>query len=615
MNKIDNKFNEFIDKAIDVLFLKKKTLFILAIICISGFILRIIAAINLNPLADDMHFAPGAIGFYNSGKLEYWDQSSGLWFLITDIFYKIFGTTQIASRMASILFGTLLIPLIFLISKRIFKNDDIALFSSIFVAFSNHAIKSMMAEMDSMAMFFLFFSVYLFLVSIDNKFKKNYLVVSGILVGLAIYTKVYPLLFIPGMIIFLFYSGKKEEISFYSLAEISLYFLIPAFLFCIPALTHNYLLFKDKGLMDHQFTRVFGSEEAKQQFSWIAGNDSKFSIKSLANGIIVVMRGVFFADPIIMILGLFGIAISLKRKEKHIYLWLLIVSLPLIYLCSVMTLIKHYLFLTLFFSLYAPLSFEKIWKKFGTKKTKIFLVILFIMLMFVYYGFNNVNHSFYQKSAVINLINFKESMEKDSLVVVDARIYRGLMFWMFNDMHFLEASYLEQLIAYSNNRTKIPITTYYVECARDDCGWGTIRNQPEFNKSMEDLTEKFRNISVKKTEIVGVNEEKWFGKNRPIEFIVYKTTLNLAPESLQLADSTHIWWLYPLKYDERIAPIYDKYDTKNFVDKSLDFIAKGIVKISVFFAFLSIFLFFYFFIFELSKNIESNQSMSKKIIN
>ena len=183
----------------------------LVLITLFGFALRVISAINIGVNADDMHFAPGAIGFLSSGKLEYWDQSSGLWFLLTDIFYKIFGATQLGSRFSAVLFGAFLIPLIFLMTKELFKNNKTAFIAAILVTVSPFHNNSMMAEMDVTAMFFVVFSLYLFVKASNKNYDWKLLVLSGVLMGLGVYTKVYPLLFIPSFLIYAFYENHKDK--------------------------------------------------------------------------------------------------------------------------------------------------------------------------------------------------------------------------------------------------------------------------------------------------------------------------------------------------------------------------------------------------------------------
>src|SRR3989344_436952 len=125
----------WLNRALGVFLSKDRIRFYLLIILILGFALRLIAALNLSVSADDMHFSVHAINFLNSGKLVVYDQSASLWYSVTDIFYNLFGVTQLGSRMASLLFGTLSIFSIFFLTKE-FSNTKAALIAAFLLAIS-----------------------------------------------------------------------------------------------------------------------------------------------------------------------------------------------------------------------------------------------------------------------------------------------------------------------------------------------------------------------------------------------------------------------------------------------------------------------------------------------
>ena len=77
---------DIISKAIDRIFMMKRSTIYLILIFILGFILRLIAAINIKVWADDMNTAVAAINFFSSGKLVVYNQSSGLWFAFTEMY-------------------------------------------------------------------------------------------------------------------------------------------------------------------------------------------------------------------------------------------------------------------------------------------------------------------------------------------------------------------------------------------------------------------------------------------------------------------------------------------------------------------------------------------------
>ena len=68
-------------------------------------------------------------------------------------------------------------------------------------------------------------------------------------------------------------------------------------------------------------------------------------------------------------------------------------------------------------------------------------------------------------------------------------------------------------------------------------------------------------------------------------FKVYSTSLTLKESSLQLADSTHSWFYYPVRYK---GESFDDYKIKNLFDKSLDLIAHYILYLEILIALFSI---------------------------
>jgi hypothetical protein len=586
------------DRIVDAWFSKDKTFVYLTILVIIGFVLRVIAALNIVALADDMHFAPGAINFLSSGKLEYWDQSAGLWFAVTDIFYKILGATQLASRFSAVLFGTVLILVVFLLVKEIFKDNKTALIAALLVAISPFHIKSMMAEMDVMAMFFVFLSLFLFIRALNNNADKRLLAMSAIAIGLAIYTKVYALLFIPGMIIFWFYKSHKEKIQGRrSFCKTLILFLAVILIFCLPALTHNYLLYKEKGIMDVRFSEMLGINKSLDMYSWAAGSGNKldlvgffFGNSNVYHGIpnsLLVLSWAFKADPIIFVLGLLGIILLWKRKDLMLLLGLLFIF-PFVYLASLVLLVKHYLFISLILTIPAALLLSYL-SKFVRLR---YLAIAIIIFSLVFLGLNNlVNNSIYEKGVVSKLMDFKSSIEPDSIVIVDSRVYRGDMTWALSDRHYLEASFLTEFFKMQENHTKVSTPVYYIECARDDCGWGTIYNQPGFNATMENVSAYFKSISNKVGAITDKQGEY---------YNIYKTEMNLVPQSASIIDLTHNWWLYPLGYDKQISTIFDEYTPKSFSGILLNNIAHAVLYFSIAAAFLSVLVVLYLLIKELS---------------
>lgn len=622
-----SKLDGFLDSVLGVFFQKEKYAFYLLLIVIFGFVIRIIAAVNLGMGADDAHFAAHAINFIASGKLETWDQSTSLWYLVTDVFYKILGTSQLASRLAAVIFGSLSIVVVFLVSREFF-NERTSLIAALLLALSPFAIKNMLSEMDSFVLFFIMLGVYFFLIGLKSD-KTKFYAISGVFFGLGLMTKLYTPFFILSIIIYAFYINKKKtgNIIDKKILKKLLVFLVIAGIFAIPALTHNYLLYKEKGFTDFIVSNTLGigKDKAAQYYSWAAGWDkspdywgvffgnSIHTPETKLPGFMTSLSFILFSDPIVFVFGLLGLIFLFKRNREYFVFFFAMFIFLFVYLTAFIPLSKHYLFVLIILIPPAAFSLDGL-IRFMQKKIRIRLRYFLIFLALVYLvllGFHTayvMNHV-YGKAASNQLMLYKEeSMNKDSLIVLDGRIYRGTITWMFNDRHYIEGGLLNQLLSEQEKLSGeyLNIQVYYVECVKDDCGWGTIQAQPEFNQTMEELTEIFKNSSQSSINIKDIKDEKYyfpFFHNQGADYYsVYKRNVALKADTLKLADATHSLFLYPLRYDERISVMFDDIYQENAFDSLLYRTSRLIQYIGIFLTFLSILMVLYFIIKISKKN-------------
>ena len=601
-----------LSKIIDYIFKIKRVNLILISILILGFILRLIAAINLSVSADDMHFVTHAVNFFSSGKLVTYDQSAGLWFAFTSLMYKFLGYTQLASRLAALIFGSLTILVVYLLTKEFF-NEKVSLLAAFALAIAPFHIKNTIAEMDVMAMFFVLCSM-LFFIRALKKENKKYFIFSGIFIGIAIYTKVYPLLFIPSMVLLFILNLRKEKKKVFNKKNLVLIalFLFSAFIFTLPALSHNYLLYKDKGFLDLQFTRTFdiGKDVSEKHYSW----DHQFNARNDWKGLIlgnsenagskiptlfIAIDFIRTGDPLIFYLGAIGLIISILSKKKEYPLFFLISILFILpFLASIILLPKHFLFLEIFLIPLAALSIEGIIKKsslvLNKNYTKFFLIAIIVIALLLL-GSPNTNtlYHFYGKSHVTQFIDFKEeSIPQNSLIIGDSRIYRGRVHWMSLGRPYLEAS---ELITLMNNVDTIPgeeVSTdvYFFECIPDDCGWGTIKDQPEFNSSMESLVSFFKENGQLIKTIKEPNRYSYYypliSSTKKEDIInVYNAKINLKKPIVQLASQPKNWFLYDIGYIPKEKQ-FDYYETTG-IGKLIEKLAKFIVILALLLTFLS----------------------------
>ncbi len=603
--------DNILKKAADSLFSTSKTTLYLALIFAFGFILRLIAAVNLGVTADDMHHVTFAINFLQAGRLTTYEQSAGLWHAFTSVMYSLSGTTQLASRIAPLVFGSFSILVIYLLTKEFFSKKT-ALIAAFLLAIAPFHIKNTIAEMDVMAMFFVLLSMFLFVKALKTN-KFNYFLVGGIALGLAIYTKVYPLLFVPSFILYFIYIKRKDKSQILTKNNVHkmLLFLIIAALFAIPALTHNYLLYKDKGFLDLHFTRTLGlgKNNSAEYYSWDPIFERKSSWAGLffgderhiVSGIPLLLGAAGFirkADPINFYLGLIGIVmLFFRQKDKRKYLVFFLLNILFIFpfLAANILLAKHFLFLEILLVHLSALPVAHLNYKFELKNKKypkyMFLLLLLLSLILLAQLSSGVTH-FYGKSHIAKMIEFKEeNIPANSLIVADSRIYRGRINWAFQGRPYLEGF---DFIQITNSQEQFPgeafkVETYFFECIPDDCGWGSVKDQPEFNASMESLADFFKENGQLITKINEPNmQEKYYpfvGKEKEI-VAVYKADLFLKEDVLSIANQPKNWWIYSVGFEPREEQ-FDYYKTSTTFDSLLNNFAHLIVWLALILAFIS----------------------------
>ena len=572
---------------------KRKNLVLLTIIFIIGLTLRIINADNLDVLPDNLLMVLPAINFISSGLLEVFHQSTGLWYYTTDFFYKIFGVGQLGSRMPALLFGSFSIIIIFLIVKRLFNSNKAALFAALLLATDPFHITETVAEMDAFITFFLLFSLY-FLIEFFHEKKSYYLILSFALLGMSMMSKIYTVLFIiPYAIILLSYYWIYEK-EVFSKKNTKLFFILGLTLlvFLFPMIVHNYLLYQDKGIVDLQFTRVFGigSDISKPYYEWTTQFDKQFSLigsffgqESFFNAVIAILK----ISPLIFILGLIGMIFLYIDNKKTIFYPIVLLFIPLIYIASVIFLPKHFLFFNTIMIIPASYLIEKIIIKFNQIEKKI--IFSLIILIIVLHALLLIQHPFYLSKAPINqIMEDTNQFEKDSVIIVDPRLYTGQMHWIFYNQNYISVLDFMELVNKQQNLTEqdvIKIKIYFVECAATDCGWGTIKDNQQLNLSMQsffsDISSDFK---LKET----INSSRYYYGNKEEYFKLYEGNLVLPKSIFNYITANKAYWLYPIGYENPYYERFDKFALKSDFDTFLYSLAKLILLFSLILEFLFI---------------------------
>ncbi len=602
--------SKVVDRVVDALFdLKKEQVFLLAIIA-GGLLIRIIAAINLGVSADDMHHVTHAINFFSADRLVTYDQSSGLWHSFTSIIYALFGASQFTSRFAAVLFGTATIPVLYLLTKRFFTKE-IALIAAFLLAVAPFHIKNSIAEMDNMAMFFVMFSMLLFVDGIKSS-KKIYPLLSGLCMGAALYTKVYPVLFIPSFALFFFIVKRKESANFFSKENMQkiLIFSVVAGLFAIPVLTHNLLLYQDKGFVDLQFTRTFdiGRDISEQYYGW----DHQFTAENAWAGLVFGDREtggggqpllwytfmfIKVASPLLFFLGIIGVALVLFKKVSYtpyLIFFGCMVAVIWPFLASIILLPKHFVFFELLFIPLAActLSEASRWTKKRVDASLALPLILGIVVV-VSLGMlgtanpNALTHV-YGKSHVPQVMSYVESdIPQDALIVADSRFYRGRVHWMFYGRPYLEGLEFIELLNQQEaaQGALVPTEVFFVECISQDCGWGRNQIQGPLNDSMQALTASFAEGGTLTASFTEPNRKETyiplFSGDTSVEAVkIYRAEIPLNPQVVQVAKNPRSWFLYPIGYEPE-SELFDSYTLDSMFEQALFRLARLIVIFSL----------------------------------
>ncbi len=588
-----------LDRSLDLFFTRNKTHYFVLALLFLGFILRTIAALNLNVAADDMHYAPHALDIWNVKLLGTVDQPP-LWYYLTDFFYHIFGPTQYGSRFASVLFGTFTILLVYLVGLQLFSKK-IALFAATFMAFSPFHIHLMMAEMDPTAVFFIFLSAYFLLRSLEER-PSLFLLLSGISLGIAGLVKYYALIFTLPFIAYFFY--RKSLHHFFSKQSFYLVLLFfGGFFICVlPSLIHNYFLYTQHHVLDFQFARFLNI--GKEPFIGLSGIDDHFSFASLfgfsghSSGLLTAGGFYLYHDAFLLFFGLLGF-ILLFRKQFNAFVFLFFVPfLPFLFLAGTSLIPKHFIFALPFFALSVGYFFSWLFERFSLKQIFIYgFFILYFVAMLLSFGWNY--NSIYTESAVAQFMSASHTkIPQNSLIIVDSRVYRSITSWLLNQYPYLEANYFPTLLQQQSSLPGNAISTsvYFVECVPDNCGWSTVK---DINASMEQLF-----TSVKKQgEYLGT-----FSEIRDVPFYVpglssvkptpyfalYRLNILIKPAVLSFVEQTHWNYLQPVRYHSLDQFLF-YYTPHTSFEQLLFSLGYFILVVSFIVALLSVFLVLFFY--------------------
>jgi hypothetical protein len=524
-----------------------KTNILLIFIFLIALSLRIFAAHNTHVSTDEMIYSIIPLNIISAEQLGTIEQSP-LFFYLNDLGYMMFdGITPISIRLWSIIFGALSIFVIYLISKELFRNKNVALLSSFFFAVSSHAI-SFNYEMDMVAFFFAGLSTYFFINFLNYKENKSIYLASLFLV-LGIMIKIIVVLIGVSFVIIYLVSLKKNNFKI-SKKEIKTIFiaLLIAMLVFSPIFAYNYLTYKEKGTTDYFFSVNLGIGKTVH-----IGMDKQWETSRFVSITKDKFKQLLKSDFILLLFGIVGLIYSLMRKSNGVLVLFLSLIIFHSYMAGLTGSASHYLWWPFVLSIFAGFGVVKFWELIHSKfKFKHFILLIIIISMFLVYNTTLDLKESREKSITLSLRDYvHQEVSEDAIVIIDPRIYRGIHAWVFNDKHYLEGTHFSNLI---NSIDKIPgsikeVPIYYVECdPGTNCGW-----KPEDFARIFDVGEDLSNYFKK-------NLEKVAEVKAGHHFKIYKGSIEIPVGVYEIIDRSHVFWFYPVgwKYPELAIDYYPK---------------------------------------------------------
>ncbi len=271
-----------------------------------------------------------------------------LYIYVTTVFVWANGLNELSIRLPSALFGIATVALSFFLAKEMFKSQKVALLCMVFVAIAPWHIH--LSRVESEANTAVFFATLGYLLLLKSFHKKAWLLVlSALAFALTYYTyagnHVFTTLLIVGIILFYFQELKQNKwhlvaggvflllfsvIVYFTLFQASKTKLSGIGIFGDPAVVHARI---ELPRIEHTnpqsyFARivhnrvVFAMERIGQnylmsfspQFLFISGGENKaHNIENFGN--------MYLIEAPFLILGLFGLFVAKKTKEKKLLLW------------------------------------------------------------------------------------------------------------------------------------------------------------------------------------------------------------------------------------------------------------------------------------------------------
>jgi hypothetical protein len=379
---------------------------------------------------------------------------------------------------------------------RELTNERIALCVAFFVTFSNFLIRMTFSEQSLIVFFFCFSGIY-FGIRYLRTSSLNFLILSAFAFGLGTLTKYNAPFFIVSYVL-LFLIGRRFRIASYttppSLKHILTFFTI-LFVCALPILCFNYFNYQNNGIVDVYVSRLLPVAKAQELFSGLAGQDKTFFDNLLTPGMYSNYSLVWKTDILLALFAFGGVVLWFMRKERELLLFFgLFLLIPFFLQTGGSALQKHFAFMHLLCAIPAGYALHAL-SRYG--KAIMMGIVIFLTLFSLYNLGTAIGTpaNYLQPSASSQLKEYiADNVHKDDLIVFDDRIYTSKLFWFGTPYHFTPLSQFNTFYSLNQQQGATPVQTnvYFIECLVDDCGWGWVKNEQNFNISMEKGFEPIR---------------------------------------------------------------------------------------------------------------------------
>lgn len=282
--------------------MKNKHKLLLLVIFLFSFFVRFYQVGNYPPLLwDEAAIGYNAYSLLQTGKDEYGkifplifksfgDYKPGFYVYLTLPFIKIFGLNSLATRLPSVIFGSLLpIVIYFLIKEINQKAHKTALLASLMLAFNPYSIHFSRSAWESNILTFQLVLASYFFFKYINKRVNLYLFISSLIFGLTLYTYQAGKLISLFLIIILLITNRNS-LSLKNLKNIILNFILPLFIFTLPVF---YGLFFSNNANRLKVVSLFSYSRSEVETSQIIKESNSFDYQLFHHQSLFFLRNFF----------------------------------------------------------------------------------------------------------------------------------------------------------------------------------------------------------------------------------------------------------------------------------------------------------------------------------